>query len=377
MSGGIKPAALAIQISISRPGHACQRLAIAHVAALRIPLDIVTTTRVSHTQLAKILAVAISASMPTLVVGAPGVGKTDAIEAAAHEAGCALIISHPVVSDPTDAKGFPCADGEGGAKFLPYGDLRAALEAKQPTLWFLDDLGQASPAVQASFMQLLLARRIGGHVLPDCITFAAATNRRQDRAGVAGILEPVKSRFTILNLEPSLPEWCAWALKNGVPPLLVAFLRARPDLLSDFKPTADVSNSPNPRNWARAGKWMGLVSEDLRMATLEGCVGVGAAGEFLSFLGMAEAFIDPAKIIADPEHAPIPPNLSVRHAVCAALAHLATDSNFAAIVTYSRRMSDAGLGEFATLLISDAIKRHPTLAQHPGYVNCISTFLRA
>ena len=84
---------------------------------------------------------------------------------------------------------------DGQAEFLPFGDLRALIQADKDTVFFLDDLGQAPPTVQAAAMQLILARRINGHHVSDSVTFIAATNRKQDKAGVSGILEPVKSRF--------------------------------------------------------------------------------------------------------------------------------------------------------------------------------------
>ena len=115
------------------------------------------------------------------------------------------------MNDPTDYKGLPALPrpGDTEATFIPFGELSRAINATRPTVWFFDDLGQASPAVQAACMQLVLARRINGHALPDCITFVACTNRRADRAGVSGILEPVKSRFvSIVNLEPDIDSWC-------------------------------------------------------------------------------------------------------------------------------------------------------------------------
>ena len=159
-------------------------------------------------QLTSFLAAAIPARLPVLITGAPGVGKSQIVEQAAASAGADLILSHPAVADPTDAKGLPwvAKDGE-SATFLPFGELARAIRAERPTVWFLDDLGQAPAAVQASFMQLLLARRVNGHALPEHVSFVAATNRRTDRAGVSGILEPVKSRFvSMIGLEPNLDD---------------------------------------------------------------------------------------------------------------------------------------------------------------------------
>src|SRR5262245_47390194 len=107
-------------------------------------------------ELHDLLVATIPHRAPVLITGAPGIGKTDIVTAAAEASGASLIVSHPVVSDPTDAKGlpWPSADKQ-SATFLPFGDLARAVAATQPTVWFLDDLGQAPPSVQASFMQLL------------------------------------------------------------------------------------------------------------------------------------------------------------------------------------------------------------------------------
>lgn len=98
-------------------------------------------------ELTTLLAGSIPAGLPLLIVGAPGVGKSQIVEAAAKSAGADLITSHPAVSDPTDAKGLPwvAADHE-SARFLPFGELARAVKATTPTVWFLDDLGQAPPA---------------------------------------------------------------------------------------------------------------------------------------------------------------------------------------------------------------------------------------
>jgi len=47
-------------------------------------------------------------------------------------------------------------------------------------------------------MQLILGRCINGHKVSDHVTFLAATNKKSDRAGVSGILEPVNSRFAAI-----------------------------------------------------------------------------------------------------------------------------------------------------------------------------------
>ena len=95
---------------------------------------------VSPKQLQALLAAMIPARLPLLITGAPGVGKSDIIAQAAASAGADLLISHPAVADPTDAKGLPLPKADGNtATFLPFGELATAINATRPTVWRLDD----------------------------------------------------------------------------------------------------------------------------------------------------------------------------------------------------------------------------------------------
>lgn len=329
----------------------------------------------SPSQLLDMLTAAIPARLSVLITGAPGIGKSDIVAQAAAQAGASLLISHPAVADPTDAKGLPWVSADHvSATFLPFGDLATAIHATTPTVWFLDDLGQAPPAVQASYMQLLLARKVNEHALPDCVTFVAATNRRTDRAGVSGILEPVKSRFaTIVELTPTLDDWCAWAVRHRVDSMVVAFLRFRPDLLCQFVPTADLTNSPLPRTWAHVAKLLTLsLSPATSRGAVEGAVGAGAAAEFFAFLTIAQKMPDLDGIIANPEAWFIVPKApAVLYAVVTGLAAKATADTLAPILVFAGRLHGKGHSEFAALLLRDISRREPALLSHPAFLKTL------
>lgn len=327
--------------------------------------------QVTPAQLTTLLTAAIPKRLPVLITGAPGVGKSDIVAQAAELTNAELILSHPAVADPTDAKGLPWPKaGQDEATFLPFGELARALKATTPTVWFLDDLGQATPAVQASFMQLILARRVNGHVLPDYVTFVAATNRRADRAGVSGILEPVKSRFaTIVELTPDLDSWSNWAIGAGIPSTLIAFLRYRPDHLSDFKPTADMSNSPMPRTWAHLSKLEALsLPQQVELAAMSGAVGEGPAAEYIAFRKMFHSLTSVDAILLDPQGCKLPSEPSELYATCTALASKVTPENVSRIITVATRLHDAGRGEFSALLMRDCMKRNPKIQTTDSFV---------
>lgn len=295
---------------------------------------------------------------PFLLRGSPGIGKTDIICLAASMAkngskgksplGMEVHVAHPVVSDPTDFKGMP-AVVSGEAHFLPYGDLKALLEAKSPLLFFLDDLGQAPGAVQAACMQLLLSRSINGHKISDFVTFAAATNNKSDKAGVTGILEPVKSRFTtILGVSVNVDDWIKWAVGKGadgeqrMPDSLIAYIKWKPDALSNFQPTAEIVNTPSPRTIAALGRLVkmgfhGSSSKrgfDGRLALYEGAVGAGVAGEFLAFQEVYMNMMDPDLILADPSRLKVDhEKMDVNYAMVIALASRVTTKTIANYMT--------------------------------------------
>jgi hypothetical protein len=317
-------------------------------------------------ELSSTLEFCIKNHYPVLIAGSPGIGKSDIVTKACENLGVNLIISHPVVSDPTDYKGLPFVV-DGHAEFLPFGDLRKLIEATEETVFFLDDLGQAPASVQASAMQLLLARQINGHRVSDKVTFVSATNRREDRAGVQGILEPVKSRFaSIIELTVDHEDWIKWAIENDMPVELIAFLRFRPDFINDFKPTREMKNSPCPRTIAFCGKMINQkLPKELEFEVFCGAVGEGFTSEFIAFLKIYRNLPNIDVLIKSPETADVPSDVSTLYALTGALANKANDKNFASIMKYIDRLPT----EYGVLFIKDATNRNQKLTYNKAHVD--------
>ena len=334
------------------------------------------TLTMNPRQLTAYLTASFKAGYSTLITGAPGIGKTDLVQQAAILAGFDIVISHPAVEDPTSVAGLPwMTAGATEATFMPFGQVARVLTATRPTVWFLDDLGQATAAVQAAYMQYLLGGELNGHKLPSCVVMVAATNRRIDRAGVAGILEPVKSRFySIIELETSVPDWSQWAISNGIPYTGIAFLQFRPELLSKFEPTADLTNSPTPRTWAHCFALEALtLPADIEAVAMAGAVGEGASAEYLAFRAMAAQLVNLDAILMNPDKAPIPSNPSALYATAVGLATRANAKTFARIGKYANRMVSANHGEFAVLMVRSALDRDATLAHTDTFIALAST----
>lgn len=325
--------------------------------------------------LRKLLAYYIPAKETLMVTGAPGIGKSDILVQAAKDAKASLIMLHPAISDPTDFKGMPVVsiDRE-SVDFKPFGDLSAIYNAKKLTVVFIDDLGQALPAVQAAVMQLLHSstgvKRLNGRIVPDCVTFVIATNRRTDGANVTGMLETVKSRTTsIVALEPNADDFCDWAIANEMPPELVAYIRSQKEDLLQFERKADIVNQPCPRTWAAAGRILKMgMSPDLELPALQGALGDGMAAKFSGYLRTYRELPTIQSILANPDAAIIPKDVAALYFVSVGVAMNANQNNFGRIARYAERLVEEGRAEFAVLMVRDSLTKEPKVQNTQAFV---------
>jgi hypothetical protein len=328
-------------------------------------------------KLKKLLVKTCKKRLPVMVSGMPGVGKTDIAHWVAKKLNCNIQVLHPVVSDPTDAKGMPWiyvdeSTGKPKAVFIPFGELEAMINAKGLTIVLLDDLGQAPPCVQAAFMQLILSREINGKRISDDVVFIACTNRKEDRAGVSGILEPVKSRFVcIVELTSDLESWCEWAIDFGIEPEVIAFVRWRPWVLqggeNGFEPTSDMTNSPVGRTVKHLDDLVKLnLDADLKMGAFSGAVGDGAATEYIGFERILKNLPDVDKILRDPTNADAPANNDVQYALVGVFHRRMTKTNLDNIYKYVTLHFKR---EMQAIFHFDVEKYNSSLVKTKGYVD--------
>lgn len=321
-----------------------------------------------------IIASKIRVQQSLLLLGAPGVGKSDVVEEACEVVKYRLITMFPVLSDPTDCKGIAVYDGK-TARFEPFDHLIQLCENGEKIVLLLDDLGHAPPAVQASFMHLVLARRVGSYNLGDLVTVVAASNRRQDRAGVSGILSPLVSRFSgTLTLEPHLDQWCAWAHGHGVHFEVPGFIRFRPEYLL-VEPTAenlrDMHGHPCPRAHMFVSDNLFLkhyetgrpFDDNVIYALTSGICGEGYATEFNAYRKTHSRLPNIPAMLKNPKKCDIPKDPSIQYALSSALAYHATPTNMEACLIVGKRIGV----EFSAMIVRDALARKQELKDCKAY----------
>lgn len=356
---------------------------------------------------ADVMETAIHVRKPLLLYGEPGVAKTSVTKQVTGRLAHDFLVSHPGFEQPSDVQGLPWPEkGKNKATFLPMGQFAKALNVKRPTVWLLDDFGLATPLMQGAYMQLLLEREINGHRLPDCITIIVATNDRKHKAGVQGLLEPVKSRMlSMIHVEAHLPDWLDWAYGNRIDPMVIAFLQLRgleypfeeelpegateeqqiehvkkakeakaKQLFCVFDPTSDMTNCPSPRTWEHVSDWLkgGLKKKHYR-EVFTGAVGKAAATEFVGFLEIYQDLPNVDALLLDPDHARLPTKPSSFFAVATALAARSTPKTFNSINRYAQRIHASGADEWATVVLRDSARACPAVQKTDEWAQMIRT----
>lgn len=328
------------------------------------------STHVNSKQLQNLLEVAIPARKTIGVIGEPGSGKTQIVMQVTKELGYDLVVTDVSTSDITVPGGFPWINQEKGqAEFYPFGDLKRILDTPKdkPVVWLLDDYGWGTEAVKLAYSHFLYEKRINDFDFSNKpVTVIVTSNEAGQRAGVTGWPEPAKSRCsTIVKLVPDVDSVRNYLQANGAPIPLLAHLKIKSDRLCAFKPTANLTNSPCPRTWEEAGKWINLgLKNDTLLAALSGCIGDGDALELIATMELAAQAPNFDKILRDPLHAELPARekLDMGYVVATGLAYRAEVKTFDAIGKYAERLVNDGQGEIGVLLIRDCIERKKELS---------------
>lgn len=231
--------------------------------------------------------------LPSIMLwGPPGIGKSDFVRQLAviieRETGkkVNIIDVRLLLFNPIDLRGIPTAsEDKSVAVWLKPKIFQMDESDDVINILFLDELSSCAPSVQAAAYQITLDRIIGEHRLPDNCIVIAAGNRVTDKSVTYKMAKALANRLCHIEITASFSSWLKWARKNGINHKVIDFLAARQDYFMAFDPQKDDLAFPTPRTWEMVSKVLEVYDGDEKAAhsMIAGCVGSGAASEFVMF----------------------------------------------------------------------------------------------
>lgn len=318
-------------------------------------------------QISLALESCITAHVPTIIEGPPGIGKTYIARELAQRLKRPFYHIYAACLDPVDLIGVPYVDdynpaapADGETPRKPGKVTRWAAPGLLPQepggLVFIDEIASVEPAMQKALFSLIQFGMAGDYRAPPDTYIFGAGNNETDRAGVTRMLTPLKSRLVHLQMEVNHDDWIAWAFANSLPMEIIGFINFKPQLLHHFD--KDEPTFPCPRTWEFAAKLIASqLPPSVETDVLAGTVGKGAAIELVAFLKIYRELPNVDAILLNPKGGEIPKNPSVLYALSAALAHRATPTNFESVIAYTDRLP----AEFSVLSCTMAIRRDPKI----------------
>jgi len=292
------------------------------------------------------------ANIPLHFVGAPGIGKTAAIEAYAEQLGVPLVVIIGSTREPADITGLPYIDPETKqVHYSPDPAIRELLNCDEAIL-FLDEFSNTTPPVQAALLRLVNERRVGTYALPPGIRIIAASNPIHQAADGNELSLPMQSRFTHVEFPFSTEEWLREFPRNWGHPiqpekyglnipaetlqfarsLVVSFLDSKRELVLDVpEEVTGKYGYPCPRTWDFVSRYVAACL-DAQVSPVEastlyiGTVGEGAGLEFTHWIQHFD-LPHPADVLSSPESYPLPQQADKLYTLLTAIANMAQDDH--------------------------------------------------
>ena len=306
------------------------------------------------------------ANIPTMIWGPPGIGKSQIVYQTAEALNAKLFELRANLFDPVDVRGgLKVVEQQDGTYKTKYGIPEDYPESDYTgnVVLLVDELPNAPKATQNALLQLILDKKIGTYTLPPGTAIVAAGNRSIDRAAVHEMPTPVKNRFAHYEVEPNVDDWAAWAIRKGINPTIISFIRYRPTLLHSLDSRENAF--PTGRAWEMVDRklpYMGSTPDD-EFYGVASIIGDGPAGEFIAFKQTADKMPDLDKIISSPHSVNVPDDPSILFAVSGGLATRSDENNFKDIMAYAKRMP----AEYQVVLVRDSLAKDRDLVKTPAF----------
>ena len=303
-----------------------------------------------------------------LILGKPGGGKSAlAMDIVAKMGGTPAntVVFTPSLRDPVDVLGTPKNDGV-VTKWIPPEEFYKLRDdgTDEPKFLIIEELTDASVSMMNAMCRIVHDRCAGDLQLSKQLYIISTGNRTEDKSGANRLTTKLGNRLNVQEFDENLDDWVEWAMDRDIDPVLIQFLRFKPNLLSDFDPARPYGINPTPRSWEKVALSPTTLSTAHFFANIKGLVGEGAAAEYASFRKIYASLVSFEDVVMSPTTVKIPLDLSAQYAIVGSVSHNTTMANVERVAQFIERLPT----DFGVMFWQDTIKKTPAVKATKAFI---------
>ena len=210
---------------------------------------------------------------PVLLLGAPGIGKTQIMEQAARECGVALVAYTITHHTRQSAIGLPFISKKeyGGKEYsateYTMSEIVASVyECMRATglkegILFIDEINCVSETLAPAMLQFLQCKTFGNHEIPEGWVIVAAGNPPEYNKSVRDFDVVTLDRVKKITVEPDYRVWKEYAYKENIHPAILSYLELRNNCFYQMETTIDGKQFATPRGWEDLSRLMEVYAQ--------------------------------------------------------------------------------------------------------------------
>ncbi len=233
---------------------------------------------------------------PMLLIGPPGIGKTQIMEQAAQECQIGLVSYTITHHTRQSAVGLPFIEHKmyGGREYAvteyTMSEIVASVyerieKSGMPEgILFIDEINCVSETLAPTMLQFLQGKSFGNHKIPEGWIIVAAGNPPEYNKSVREFDIVTMDRIRRIDVEPDLSVWKDYAKSAGVHPAILSYLNVRPQNFCQIETTVDGKRFVTPRGWEDLSELIWIYEKQKRKMDRE------LVGEYIQFPKIAKDF---------------------------------------------------------------------------------------
>ena len=198
---------------------------------------------------------------PVLLIGPPGVGKTQIMEQISRECQIGLVSYTITHHTRQSAVGLPFIEKKvyGGREYAvteyTMSEIVASIYDRMEEtglkegILFIDEINCVSETLAPTMLQFLQCKTFGSHKIPEGWIIVAAGNPPEYNKSVREFDVVTLDRIKRIDVEPDLEVWKEYAYAESIHPAIISYLGIKGQNFCRIETTVDGKMFATPRGW--------------------------------------------------------------------------------------------------------------------------------